>query len=81
MAQILVKRQIFCLFDKRNLVEQILHQAERTEPAADKAPDQRSRNHQKPDDIEGKFEVPAADDCLERADWAGADCARAGVAI
>ena len=68
-------------FRERNLVEQILDQAEWTEEAAYESSDQSSDEDQKANDIVSHLEIPAADYRLDRTDRTGTDGTWAGIAV
>ena len=69
------------LFDKGDLVQQILHQPERAQPAANQAAEQRPEQQQEADDIKAELVLAAGDDGLQGADRAGAERTRAGIAV
>ena len=69
------------LFKKRDLIKQVLNQPERTEPAADKSPDQRTHKHQKTGHIKRQFKIPASDHSLHGPDRTGPESPGAGITI
>ena len=73
--------QLAQLFDKRDFVQQILNQAERAEPTADKPTDQRADDHQKSNDVKCEFVVPASERRLQRTDRTGAESAGTGITV
>lgn len=81
LAQQLIAPKRAYFFRKRDLVEQILDQTERTEKAAYESSDQGADKDQKSNDIVSHLEIPAADYRLDRTYRTGTDCARAGIAV
>lgn len=81
LSQQSVAAEAFYFFGEGNFVKQLLNKAEGTKPAADKAADQCADEHKKTGHIKGKFEIPAPNDCLHGADWAGTRGSRAGIAV
>src|SRR5699024_677781 len=63
------------------LVQQVLHEAEGAEPAADEAAQQRAYEEQETHCVEGEPVVPVPQHGLERAYGAGPERARAGIAV
>ena len=69
------------LFDKGDFMQQVLDQPEGAQPSAHKPAQQCAEEEKKAGHIESELVVPAGDDGLKRTDWAGAQCARTGVAV
>ena len=81
--QIRQRSRCAAFFDLRRgqLVQQFLDQPQRAEPAADRAAEDQPIEHEDAEDIETDLFVRCADRVLQRAQWAGADSAGAGVAV
>ena len=62
-------------------MKQILNQPEGAQEAADKAPHKGAHENQEAGHIEGPLIIAASDDSLQGADGAGAQSARAGIAV
>ena len=71
------------LFEKRDLIDEILHPSERAEPAADPPPEREPEQQQEPKHIERKrgLFVRSAHRGLKRTDRTRADRRRAGIAV
>ena len=76
-----VAGQLAQLFDKGNLVQQVLDQPEGAQPAAHEAAQQRAEEKEEAGHIEGELVIPAGDDSLKGADGAGTQSTRTGVAV
>lgn len=62
-------------------MQQILKQTERTEPATDQPTDQSTNQNKKSGDIICKFEIPASDYGLKRADRTGTERTGTGITV
>ena len=79
--QQLVSAEGLHLLWKGDLVQEVLDQAEGTQPAADEPAHQRPDKDQESGHIEGEFEIPAPDDRLKGADGTGAKRTGTGVTV
>ena len=74
-------RQVLHLLEERDLIEQVLEEAEGAHPAADETAEEHPEETDAAEDVEREFIRPAVQHRLQRADRAGTHRARAGVAV
>ena len=71
----------FSDFPGRKLVQKLLDEPERADPAADRPPQDEAKQHQRADNIEKRPPRHGRERILKGSERAGADRARAGIAV
>ena len=77
----MVERKPFSFAEQRNLVQEILHKPERTEPAADKTSQQTAEYKEKSQYRERNLIPLTVKERLQRADGTGSQSARTGITV